>query len=319
MGTSERPVTLPTIQMGQKISIKIPPRFPAQLPDGALIDERYEIRGVLGRGGFADVYDGFDRVDQRAVAIKVLKFMGGPDLQRNIERRFVQDARVASLITHPNVVRILACLNAMTVEIPGTDRAVYNRLHIIMEKLEGHTLSTIIREQGRLAPLRALRLVLESLEGLAEGHKLGVVHKDIKPGNLFLTWPGTDIEILKVLDFGIARDIGSKQAQLTNPGGTFCTPRYAAPEYLRDGRVTPAVDVYQMGLVLAEMLTGEPVVKGKSLFECTLAHKNGVELDALLGRSVFGPVLRRALARNPSDRYPDAQLFSDALRELLPH
>ncbi len=308
-------VTCPTLHMRACPALVQPQRFPARLPVGAFINQRYLVEGYLSSGGFSDVYRSFDIETGQRVALKVLKFIGGPDLQRNAEARFALDAASAARIEHPNVVRILACHQSMELHLPDSDASAhYRRLFFAMELLEGHTLAAELAHRGRLAPGRAARLVLGCLEGLAVGHLLGIVHKDIKPSNLFLVHPDTERERLTLLDFGVARVADSDQAILTSPGDLYCTPRYGAPEYLKNGEVQPAVDVYQMALVLAEMLTGEPVVQGQGIFECTLAHLQGVEVPTALHATAFEQPLRRALDRDPQRRYPDAGAFLTALR-----
>ena len=312
----ESDLTCPTLELRKVPPLIVPERFPSRLPVGSVLDDQYEVESHVGSGGFADVYRALDRSNGRPVAIKVLRFLGGPELQKNVEARFIQDARAAASISHPNVVRILSFHESMSMSRPGGQVASYRRMYIAMEFLEGLTLKQFLADNGPIELDKGLALMLGALDGLALGHNRRIVHKDLKPANLFVTQRG-DLERLTVLDFGVARLTDGRG--LTNPGDHFCTPRYAAPEYLKDGSATPALDVYQMGLVLAEMLTGVPVVAGTSFFDCGSAHQRGLDIDPRLKRSVIGPVLERALAKDPVDRYVDARAFHTALKWRIQH
>ncbi len=318
LARSSRPslrLTAPTIQIHNQRPVVRAQTFPSRLPKGAILNGRYVVDRYLASGGFADVYAGEDRDTRDQVALKILKCLGGGvDIQRNAEERFFQDARLASRMQHPNVARTLAFSAHMFLTDPQGQSSSFRRPFIVLELLQGDTLAHTIQAEGALHPTRVAHLLLGALDGLAVGHRLGVVHKDLKPDNLFVTHPTQPNEHLKVLDFGTARIVGENWRSLTQPGGMCFTPRYAAPEYLKDGSASPAIDVYQMGLVMIEMLTGKPAIDASDLMTCTQAHWDGINIPPKLGRSTFGPLLRRALARRPEDRYPDASSFRDALR-----
>ena len=290
--------------------------FPERLPEGAVLGGCYEVRGYLSSGGFADVYHGVKRDTGMKIALKVLRAVGEADTRSEAEQRFLQDARVAARIDHPNVVTILACHEHMVLMLPEGQEASFERPYIAMELLEGWSLAEELQRHGPMSPARALHLMGLCLEGLAEGHERHIVHKDLKPSNLFLTHPGRLAESLKILDFGIARVVGDEQMKLTRTGEVFCTPQYAAPEYLSRQHVSPALDVYQMGLVLAEMLTGEPVVQSTRPFDCVQKHAEGVKLPEVLLQSPLGEFLGRATALEPERRYADAREMGESLRSL---
>lgn len=291
--------------------------FPDRLPPGAVVDDFYEVEGLLGSGGFADVYSGVQRDTGMQIAIKVLRPVYGQSTRVTFEQRFLQEARLAASLRHPNVVTILACRESMTLRLPSGQESSFPRFYIVMERLAGSPLDKIL-EEGPMDPERASRLVIECLDGLAQGHKRGIVHKDIKPANLFLINPGERTETLKILDYGIARVGQAQDEQITQTGEAVFTPQYAAPEYITDLIADPTVDVYQMGLVLAEMLTGRPIVQGETAFACMLIHSQGVTLPAEVLASPLGPILELATALDPKERYPDAGAFCKAIEGARP-
>ncbi len=277
---------------------------------GDTISGRYEVRGVLGQGGFAVVYRAWDRVVDREVAIKVLNTFADAVDETNTQRaveRFEREARAAAMVTHSNVVTIF--------DLGVADR--FGRPYIVMELLEGHDLSDELKNNGAMAPARALTLFTGALAGLAAGHERGIVHKDLKPANLFLTAPGTEDEKLNLFDFGIAR-LGAGEAGLTKTGEMFGTPQYMAPEYISAGQVSPALDVYQMGLILVEMFTGRKVVEADVAITAAMAHgKGALPLPIELLQGPLGDVLLGALAHDPEVRFADASAFLAALESAL--
>ncbi len=295
--------------------------FPEKIPPGTVIDDYYEVTGYIGSGGFADVYSGVQRDTGMHIALKIMKpLTGSAGALSTFERRFLQEAQVAARIRHPNVVTILACRKDMTLHLPDGSRGSFDRLYTVLELLQGRDLEQDLVLNGPMDPRRALALMMPCLDGLARGHALGIVHKDLKPSNLFLTEPGSRVEVLKILDYGIAR-VGQAQEEnqkITRAGQAVFTPQYAAPEYIDGLIATPALDVYQMGLVLSEMLTGKPVVEAETVLSCMMIHARGVDIPDDLRRSVLGPVLARATDKNYKARYADAHAFAEALEALNP-
>ncbi|AWV88465.1 serine/threonine protein kinase [Bradymonas sediminis] len=285
----------------------------AEIRPGSVIDGRYTIEGELGAGGFATVFSAFDREIERQVAIKVLNLaaMGGGqnvDVQPFLER-FRREARLAARIRHGNVVEIY------DFGVLGTRSNPY----MVMEMLDGHDLQDEIDKGGGMPPSRALPLFCGALDALGEAHLLGIVHKDLKPANLFINRPGTRHEILKVVDFGIAHIGESSESRMTQTGAMFGTPQYLPPEYIQTQVVTPGMDVYQMGLILVELLTGRPVVNEDNPWQCAVKHvTREIDIPVELLDGVLGPILRRALEYEPEDRYATAAQFGDALSEIDP-
>lgn len=164
---------------------------------------------------------------------------------------------------------------------------------------------------------RALKLVVGCLDAIQAGHTLGIVHKDLKPANLFLTNPMELTEMLRVTDFGIAATTDEQDGRLTQAGLQVGSPQYMAPEYLLDHAVSPTIDVYQMALILVEMLTGEAVVNDPSNFACLKIHARGrLPIPAKLLDCPLGPILTAALARDPMARFQSAGAFQTALMSV---
>ncbi len=276
------------------------------LTPGTVLEGRYEITGFIGAGGFALVYRAREMAIQRDVAIKILSApRDGEDLLA-FRERFSREAQTAARIHHPNVV---------TVHGFGM---LENQPYIVMELLEGHDLNDLLKEQGPLHPTRAVPLFINVLDALGEAHRQGIIHKDLKPANLFLHHAGTRREMMKVVDFGIAR-IGHKGGHLTTTGQLMGTPRYYAPEYIKNQVVTPSLDVYQMGLILVETFTGKPVVNVDDPYVCLMRHSNGeLGIPTPLLDSPLGPVLVKALELDHQARFLDCHAFREALETVDP-
>lgn len=274
-------------------------------PAGTLIDGRYRIERKLGHGGFATVYQAEHIQLGRRAAIKVLEpiHARGDTYSAQFRARFNDEARIAANLDHPNVVRIF--------DFGFIDD---ERPYIAMELLDGCDLEQQLRE-GPLDPERAKRLFLPVLDALRVGHERGIVHKDLKPANLFLVKAGTPDEKLIILDYGIARQESDANPRHTEEGTYTGTPAYMPPEYIHRREVIPANDVYQIGLILTEALTGQPVVQAKSQLAYMVAHVNGQrQLPEGFGDSALGAVLLRALEVDPANRFSNAGEMLRALR-----
>lgn len=284
----------------------------SDLSPGTLVDERYEILEALGVGGFATIYKAHQRYVDRLVAVKLLHTSWLDSEHRDlIVARFEREAQASTRIRHPNVV------TTFDYGVWDEQQAPY----LVMEYLDGEDLEAVLATHGSLPLRQTLELLIPCVEGLAELHLLGFVHRDLKPQNLFLADPGTDLERLVLLDFGIAglAESSSSNPRLTMLGQMPGTPQYVAPELVFVEPVTPAVDIYQMGLILVEILTGAPVVpQYEDPTECIQAHIGGdLNIPESLMWGPLGEVISRSLARQPGDRYPDAAALAVALRHLL--
>jgi len=288
---------------------------------GTILDGRYKLISELGEGGFARVYKAQHIHMDRMVAIKLMSASDDQPIAftAHFRERFLREAKAVAAIQHPNVVMTYDFGFAGIQQVP----------YMVMELLEGHDLDTELSWKGPIQPDRALKLFSGSLAGLAEAHKQGIVHRDIKPSNLFMKHPGTSDETMSVLDFGIAgahdpvgpsADPVTNVSRLTSVGQILGTPQYLAPEFIRYQITTPALDVYQMGLILVEMFTGEPAVNAQTRYDCFQIHCNGnINVPQALQDSVLGPVIDRALAVDHKQRYQDAGEFLEALHAVSDH
>lgn len=267
-----------------------------------VLADRYELRRLLGTGGMARVYEGYDRALDRRVAVKVLR----DDLSSDptLPQRLLREARTAARFTHPH---------AVTVFDTGMDRG---RPFIVMELVEGRTLADELAERGALPAGEAISIADQVLDALAAAHELGFVHRDVKPGNVLLPSGGG----VKLADFGIAKELQTAQAGLTATGTVLGTPRYLAPELVAGEPAVPATDVYAVGVVLYEMLAGEPPFDGDNPIAVAMAHQRDPVPPLAERRPDLDPdliaVVERALAKDPAERFPDAAAMRSALLDL---
>lgn len=283
----------------------------SSFPAGTVLNQRYEITGFIGAGGFATVYEARCIHTEREVAIKVLDMprRKDEDSLRAVEERFAREASVMMSLEHEVVVDVY-------------DHGVLDepaRSYLVMERLEGRNLEVELRDHGSMAPTRAFRLVKRCLEALQEGHSRGIVHRDLKPSNLFLVHPETEDEDVRILDYGVASIEFGEEGRLTHTGQLVGTYQYLSPEYIRSRTVTPSMDVYQMGLILVEMLTGVPVIQDENHYVVFTRHvENRLRIPVGLLRSELGAVLAKALCPEFHFRYPNAQAFLKALENIDP-
>jgi TolA-binding protein len=261
---------------------------------------KYEIVALLGRGGMGAVHKGFDPLLERDVAIKVMLPGIADDPEQ--KQRFEREARAVARLTHPSVVTVFDLGY-------HTDGAPY----IVMELLRGCDLLGVLRNAPPLSLDQKIAIVLQVLDGLGHAHKAGIVHRDIKPANVFIAEDGT----AKIMDFGVAR-VASSAA--TGTGSVLGTPNYMSPEQVRGERVDGRSDLFSVGILLCEMLTGRRPFDGETsiatLFR--IAHEEPrIELPSGAQYERLLPVLRRALARNADERYATAGEFAAALRAHL--
>jgi eukaryotic-like serine/threonine-protein kinase len=260
---------------------------------------RYRLEHALGRGGMATVYVARDTELDRPVAVKLLaENLAGDDAFR---KRFVREARLAARLSHPNVVSVY-----------DAGETEDGRPYIVMEHVEGVTLADVLEERGRLPADEAVSLAVQACSGLAHAHAAGLVHRDIKPQNLLLRTDGT----LKVADFGIAR--AAETTALTQVGTVLGTAAYLSPEQAAGEEVTAATDIYSLGAVLYELLTGRPPYELGSLEDLAAMQGEAIVPVGELARDVPGRVedaVMRSLARNPAYRPSSAD---ELARELAP-
>ena len=279
---------------------------------------RYRIEEVIGRGGMGAVYRGTDQRLGRPVAVKVITASAGndPEVRDRLRARFRHEAASAARLPHhPNVVPVY---DYGTDEELGLD-------YIVMELLRGEDLASRL-QRGGVPPMgEALRILGHAARGVAVGHRAGLIHRDVKPGNVFLVeQPDGDRMQVRVLDFGIAKAMAEEDtasAGLTHDGRAPLSPAYASPEQLRgEARLTPASDVFSLGALGFQLLTGTRP------FTDADRNRMGAGMDVpvpdLRARNPQVPdeveqVIRRALAPNPEERFPDATALADALEGRL--
>jgi serine/threonine protein kinase len=207
---------------------------------GSVVGGRYRVDGLLGRGGMGVVYGATHQLTQRRVAVKVLD--GDPSELPAQRERFLSEARTAAAVRHPNIVDILDM---------GTH---HGAPFLVMELLEGSTLDPVLADRRPISYADCLGWLLPIIGALATLHDVGIVHRDVKPSNIFLYRAAPHLIVPKLLDFGLARAVGD--ARLTRSGVVIGTPLYMSPEHASGAQVGPAADVWSMGVVLYECLTG---------------------------------------------------------------
>ncbi|HIS02449.1 MAG TPA: protein kinase [Candidatus Pullichristensenella avicola] len=273
---------------------------------GRVISGRYEVQAIVGTGGMAVVYRAWDRKNRRMVAIKVLR----PEFEQDGEfvRRFSREAEAASKMSHENIVNLLDV---------GKDN---DMRYIVMEYVPGQTLKEVIRQKGRIQPETAVRMAIRILAAVDHAHKNGIVHRDIKPQNILVDESGK----VKVADFGIAR---LKTAQTTRiddkQNSALGSVHYFSPEQASGEVADEKSDLYSMGVVLYEMLTGQVPFDGDTAVSVALKHvseepRSMREIVPSISRGL-DEVVMRALAKDGARRYQTAAEFAGDLRKALVH
>ena len=277
---------------------------------GRIFDEKYRLEERLGGGGMGTVYRATHLLIDRQVALKVLsqRFVGDETAQQ----RFRREARAAGRMQHPN---------AVTVTDFGATGDGY--FYIVMELLEGRTLRDLLAREAPLDPARAVSIMLQASAAVGAAHEAGLIHRDLKPANIFIEQRPNLPSTVKVLDFGVAKFAVEEQADedfntLTQVGAVIGTPRYMSPEQCSgSGALTPASDVYSLGIILYEMLTGNPPFSGDSSLAVALRQVSELptpprEIISSIPEELQNIVMR-TLAKNPADRPSNAD---DLRREL---
>ena len=268
---------------------------------GETLGGRYRLVELLGQGGMATIFRAHDAQLGRDVAVKILRPEYGRD--PDFLARFREEARSAASLSHPGIV---------SVHDYGQDTS---GPYIVMELVDGQDLASIIKDNGALAPRQAARIAAEVAKALHAAHTRGIVHRDVKSSNILIARDGR----VKVADFGIARAVA--EAQLTLPGTTMGSVHYFSPEQARGETATAASDVYALGIVLFEMLTGERPFKGDGAAAVAVARLTGPPPRPIDVRPTIPPaldaVVQRAMALEPERRFPSAAVMANALEAFL--
>ena len=269
---------------------------------GELIAGRYEVQELVGTGGMSSVYRAHDRLLERDVAIKVLHEQFTADGE--YVERFRREARAVAQLSHPNIVTVI-------------DRGEQDdRQFIVFEYVDGENLKALIDREGPLPEREAIELALQVARALGFAHEEGLVHRDVKPQNVLLN----DGRQAKVTDFGIARSL-DVHGGLTQTGTVMGTSDYIAPEQARGSRVDAQSDIYSLGTVLYELLTGEVPFAGDNFVAVAMQHINQPPPSVRERRPELSPcvdeVVRRAMAKEPRDRFRSMEELCAALNDCL--
>jgi serine/threonine protein kinase len=289
------------------------PASAAEFRPGQIIGDNYQVLAWIGAGGMGNVYRVRHNIMQTEYALKTLSADKITDVAW---RRFQTEAQAIGRMSHPNVVGIYN-LGLHDGRLP----------YYVMDLLKGQSLLDILKTNGPLDVDAALSIFIEVCAGIGYAHKKGIVHRDIKPGNLLLVdQPGQGGGKVKIVDFGIAKLTGITDAtiqKLTNAGEVCGSPYYMSPEQCEAGKIDARSDIYSLGCTLFEALTGSPPFKGRNAMETMLLHQSAKvpSLTAITGGKTFPPMLERAiatmLAKAPMDRYQNMERVSEDLDSVL--
>jgi serine/threonine protein kinase len=283
------------------------------LPLGSVLAGKYRLDTVIGASGMGVVYGATHTEMERGVAVKFLLPRQGPSADEVVER-FRREAKFMAKIRSEHVVRVF-----------DVGRSDAGAPYIVMEKLEGHDLDRLVATRGRIPVAEAVDYVLQACAGLADAHAAGVLHRDIKPSNLFLSSQTDGKQVVKLIDFGVAKFRGpqeglgaEEEAALTKTEVLVGTPRYMAPEQLRSSRdVDARADVWSLGVILAEFLHGGPLIEAHRISDLIvrILTSNAPRLDEMHPDIPKGlaDAIAAALAREPADRTPSVAAFARAL------
>jgi serine/threonine-protein kinase len=269
---------------------------------GTIIGDRFRLDELIGRGAMAEVYRALDLQTQAFVALKILRHQHVTDSVSLA--RFAREADVQARLRHRNVAALLAT---------GITKDKYEP-YLAVELLRGKSLRSVIKAEGRVSPRRAASYAWQALQGLHAVHAAGVLHRDLKPANIMLEPSPGPVERVVLIDFGFATFEGS--AKLTLQGTVVGSLTYIAPERLRAEEPDRRADLYALGVVLFELLTGQPPFQAEDDFDLISMHLNDEPPSVTTfapSAGVLDPVIARALAKAPADRYDDAAQMADAL------
>lgn len=279
---------------------------------GSVAGGRYQLRDLLGEGGMASVYLAYDAALDRQVAIKTLHTELGRE--QSFRERFRREAQAVAKLSHTNIVSVF---DTGEDELDGSLMP-----YIVMEYVEGQPLGSVlqtdIQQYGAMPADRALKVTADVLAALETSHEMGLVHRDIKPGNVMMTKRG----VVKVMDFGIARAMQSGVTSMTQTGMVVGTPQYLSPEQALGRGVDARSDLYSVGIMLFQLLTGRLPFEADSPLAIAYAHVQEEPVaPSSINRSVtpaMDALVARALKKNPNERFPSAAAMRDECARVLP-
>ncbi len=276
---------------------------------GTVIGGKYAVQGVLGHGGMGTVYQGEQALVERPVAIKVMRSEVAAD--SDAVKRFQREAKLTSKLSHPNTIRLF--------DFGLTDDGL---MYLVMEMLSGRELADEIQQRGSLELPQALDVAVQVAQALGAAHELGIVHRDLKPGNVFLVPQSDGSDLVKVMDFGIAKSIDDAEAtQVTQAGMLVGTPAYMSPEQAKGAQLTANSDIYALGIILYEMLTGAVPFHAESMVSVLMMHVGRQPPPVrerrpdLANHAALQGALDEMLAKAP-DKRPDAAGAVTLLRSV---
>ena len=271
---------------------------------GTVLDERYRLDEMIDRGGMGVIMRGEHIRMKREVAVKLLS----PDIatEEGYRARFRREVDLAATIEHPHIVRCY--------DFGETADGV---LYLVMELLEGQSMKELLLIERRLGTRRLVALTIQMLDGMSTAHLRQIVHRDLKPSNVFIVKDHRGQDVVKVLDFGLAKSLTASHLTLTKKGAVCGTASYVAPESLVLQQIGAEGDVYSVGLIMLEMLIGRQVYQSRAMAQTFLQH---LVVPARIPRRIWdsplGPVLAKALMKHPEDRYATAEQMYQALRAI---
>ncbi len=278
---------------------------------GKVIHDRFRIIAPIARGGMGAVYRAEQAPLGRLVAIKVLSPRHEEDKDPEFRKRFFLEAATVAKLSHPNTV---------TVFDYGQSDGLY---FIVMELLEGVTLKTALKRSGAFTPDRAMHVTKQICRSLREAHRLGIVHRDMKPGNVMLLEQGDEKDYVKVLDFGLVKDLdAAEEEDLTQAGVFMGSPKYMSPEQIQGERVDGRSDIYSVGVILYEMLAGAPPFVRDKQVQILMDHINAPvpPLEPIAGRppvpEELAAIAYRCLAKKREERFDDMDQLLAALKTV---
>ena len=275
------------------------------LAEGQVIDERYRVLGILGKGGMGAVYRAYQLLMDREVALKILNTDTGDAAQ---VKRFFIEAKSASKLTHPNTITVF--------DFGQTSDGL---LYMVIELVKGRTLSSIIKE-GALPAERCVHIISQICDSISEAHSQGIIHRDLKPDNILIEDKDWNADFVKVLDFGIAKMLQGGDGTAVTKTGIVCgTPQYMSPEAITGQTVSPAADLYSLGIILYEMLSGSPPFQAETPIKLLMKHLSDeptslvspdgeIEVPIQLDRFIM-----RVLSKKPELRPATAKQFKEEL------
>ncbi len=267
---------------------------------GRMVNDRFKIISLIARGGMGKVYRAEQAPLGRLCAVKVLNPNYAGDQDPEFHKRFFLEASIASKLTHPNTVTIF--------DYGRTDDDIY---YMAMEFLDGVTLHRAIRMSTHLPEERTIHIAMQMCRALREAHTLGVIHRDLKPANIFLVEHGDESDFVKVLDFGLVKELKElkPEDQLTQTGLFMGSPKYMSPEQIQGERVDPRTDIYALGIIMYEMLTGKVPFDRPNSVNILMAHVNEqvppmrVTFPNVLVSPAMEDTVMRCIAKNPDERF----------------